>query len=87
MTPLLATVLLLGVVPLPDRAAADPPAPKDRTITLITGDKVVLKGGDQLSVVRAAGREKVGFESRRTASQWTVIPSDVRGAVETGKLD
>ncbi|WP_432948166.1 S8 family serine peptidase [Kribbella sp. CA-253562] len=87
VTPVLATVLLLGVAPLPDRAAADPPAPKDRTITLITGDKVVLKGGDQLSVVRAAGREKVGFESRRTAGQWTVIPSDVRGAVETGTLD
>jgi subtilisin family serine protease len=88
-TPLLATVLLLALVPVSQAAAeqVDETGAKDRTVTLITGDKVVLKGGDQLSVVRAAGREQIGFESRRTAGSWTVIPSDVRAAVESGKLD
>ncbi|WP_327633243.1 S8 family peptidase [Kribbella sp. NBC_00482] len=62
---------------------------KDRVVTLITGDRVVLRGGDrdQVSIERATGREQVTFESRRTGTHWTVIPSDVREAVRTGQLD
>jgi hypothetical protein len=77
---LLATVLL---VPTTHEATAAPPPTKDRTVTLITGDKVVVHGTN----VSIAGRDHIGFEVRRTPREWTVIPSDVRGAVETGQLD
>ncbi|ADB31391.1 peptidase S8 and S53 subtilisin kexin sedolisin [Kribbella flavida DSM 17836] len=86
---LLAPALLL--VPLPTQAAepAAPVATPDKVVTLITGDQVVLRGGDRdrVSIVQAAGREQVGFESRRTAEEWTVMPSDVRAAVQSGQLD
>ncbi|MGC4943349.1 S8 family peptidase [Kribbella sp. DT2] len=85
-TPVLAAVLLLALVPL-NQANAEQPnetGAKDRTITLVTGDKVVVKAGDRLAV---DGRDGIGFEVRKSAEAWTVIPSDVRGAVESGKLD
>ncbi|MEV6287353.1 S8 family peptidase [Kribbella sp. NPDC051770] len=82
-TILLAALMLLTLTPI----AAESAPPPERSITLITGDKVVLRAGDQLSVVRASGREKIGYESRRTAGGWTVIPYDVRSAVESGRLD
>ncbi|TCC16753.1 peptidase S8/S53 subtilisin kexin sedolisin [Kribbella sindirgiensis] len=80
---LAAAALLLALIPMQQQADA---APKARTVTLITGDKVVVKG-DAVTVDRPAGREKIGFEVRRTPDEWTVIPVDVRGDVATGKLD
>ncbi len=62
---------------------------KDRVITLLTGDRVVLVGGDpERALVRpGAGRTGISFESRRTATDWMVLPSDVRQAVHRGQLD
>lgn len=85
-----ALLAVLSTAGLPAAADAAPPTqPEDRVLTLITGDRVVLRGGDrdQVSIEPAAGRERVTFESRRTRDQWTVIPSDVRAAVRTGQLD
>ncbi|GAA1508347.1 S8 family serine peptidase [Kribbella lupini] len=87
-TTLLATALLLTLAPISQASAEQlDETGANRTVTLITGDKVVLGGGDQFSVIRPAGREQIGFESRKTPGSWTVIPSDVRGAVESGRLD
>jgi subtilisin family serine protease len=78
---------VLGVAGLPGTGQAAAAQGKDRVVTLITGDRVVLSGADQVSIGRAPGRERVTFESRRTGAEWTVIPSDVREAVRTGRLD
>jgi hypothetical protein len=57
------------------------------TITLITGDKVIMHKDRGLSVRPAAGREKMTF-SRLTAGGHTyVIPADARRLVSTGRLD
>ena len=70
---------------VPGEAAAT----KDRVVTLITGDKVVLQGGDEkrLMVQRGPGRDAITFESRRTRKEWSLVPSDVRAAVRSGRLD
>ncbi|TWD82794.1 subtilase family protein [Kribbella amoyensis] len=77
----------LLAVPLPTQAAQ--PVPESRQITLITGDQVVLEGGDsdRLSILPGPGREQISFEARRTAGEWTVIPSDVRAELRNGRLD
>lgn len=60
-----------------------------RTITLITGDKVLVSGGNsgQAAIVPGEGRRQVRFEVRRTADRWLVLPSDVRAAIRNGQLD
>ncbi|WP_350277680.1 S8 family serine peptidase [Kribbella sp. HUAS MG21] len=79
----LAAVLGVTILPGTGQAAAA----RSKVVTLITGDRVVLRGADQVSIERAPGREQVTFESRRTGAEWTVIPSDVRAAVRIGRLD
>ncbi|MEJ1134146.1 S8 family peptidase [Kribbella sp. CCNWLW197] len=79
-----ATLCALGLPTIGQ--AALPAEPRDRVVTLITGDRVILRG-EQVSIAKGAGRERVTFESRRTGKEWTVIPSDVREAVRTGQLD
>ncbi|WP_433020421.1 S8 family peptidase [Kribbella sp. CA-294648] len=63
--------------------------PKDRVVTLITGDQVVLLNANpEHAIIRPApGRTTINFESRRTTDKWTVIPSDVRDAINRGTLD
>ncbi|MEV5963282.1 S8 family serine peptidase [Kribbella sp. NPDC051952] len=69
--------------------AAKPSAAKDVRVTLITGDRVVLPGGDptKATVEPGAGREKVGFNTYRTKDHAYVIPADVTKAVGDGQLD
>ncbi|TCC50131.1 hypothetical protein E0H75_17785 [Kribbella capetownensis] len=68
---------------------AGTPAAADRTITLITGDRVTLLGGDLTnpSVRRGPGRERVSFRVLRIKGRLSVIPSDVEADVAAGKLD
>ncbi|MEU4392953.1 S8 family serine peptidase [Kribbella sp. NPDC023855] len=77
-----------AVVPAAIQTTSTTP-PKNRAVTLITGDQVVLLNGNpNHAVVRPApGRAHVSFESRRTANKWTVVPSDVRDAINRGTLD
>src|SRR3954471_1545539 len=64
-------------------------AGKDVQVTLITGDRVVLHGGDptKLSIARGPGRERVRFQTYRTKDHSYVIPSDAIKAVGDGQLD
>lgn len=72
----------------PRIAQAEKPA-TDQQVTLITGDRVVLSGGDpaRASVKRGAGRDGITFSVMRTKDHLYVVPSDVQARVAGGKLD
>ncbi len=61
----------------------------DKIVTLVTGDRVTLRGGDpaKASIQPGPGRAKVSFKAHRQNGQLLVIPSDVSAAVAAGKLD
>ncbi|TDD59397.1 hypothetical protein E1263_15250 [Kribbella antibiotica] len=58
----------------------------DRVITLITGDRVVLRGGDQRNVT-VRGRAGAMFRIGRENGRLTVLPLDVASAVAKGRVD
>lgn len=95
-----AALLLIALVPVPataagpgraavKAAAATAPIAQPRTVTLITGDRVVLPRGDttRLVVQPAKGRERMSFLSQRSGKQLTVVPADAVALVQAGKLD
>ncbi|WP_189781218.1 S8 family peptidase [Streptomyces capitiformicae] len=66
------------------RAKVKPPA----TVTLITGDRVVVgSDGQVVRLVRGKGREKIGFSLRREAGHTYVVPQDALRLVADGVLD
>ncbi|MFF1818348.1 S8 family serine peptidase [Kribbella sp. NPDC058245] len=92
----------LALTGLSGQAVAAPPAPsaakptakpalagKDVQVTLITGDRVLLRGGDpaKQTVQAGPGREGIGFQSQRTKDHSYVIPADVVKDVSSGRLD
>ncbi|MEU4196067.1 S8 family peptidase [Kribbella sp. NPDC026611] len=70
-------------------AAAPQPAAKDVSVTLISGDRVVLSGGDpaKVAAVPGPGRDGMGFRTFRTKDHSYVIPADAVAAVGKGQLD
>jgi subtilisin family serine protease len=82
------------VLALPAGGSSQPPAADDRppatqrarTVTLITGDRVTLRG-DAFSVRPARGRAEMVFEHYRVAGHHYVIPADATGLVNRGRLD
>jgi subtilisin family serine protease len=77
--------------PRPAAATAEqaPGTASDVRVTLITGDRVTLSGGDvsKATVEPGPGREKIVFNRYRTKDASYVIPSDVRLQLATGQLD
>ncbi|GAA2800883.1 S8 family serine peptidase [Kribbella solani] len=78
----------------PPAAASAPAAEtsksgKDVSVTLITGDKVRLPGGDtkKVAVEPAAGRENVGFTTYSLKDHTYFIPADVTKDVGAGRID
>ena len=61
----------------------------DQQVTLVTGDRIVLSGGDpaRASVKQGPGRANVTFSVMRTKDHLYVVPSDVQHRVAGGKLD
>ncbi|NEA31598.1 S8 family serine peptidase [Streptomyces sp. SID13031] len=61
----------------------------DQVVTLVTGDRVTLHGGDpaKASIEPGPGRSGVTFRATKHKDQLLVIPSDVSAAVTSGKLD
>ncbi|HWO59590.1 MAG TPA: S8 family serine peptidase, partial [Umezawaea sp.] len=57
------------------------------SVTLITGDRVVLDGTGGGTVVRAAGRDNVVFTTSTEQGHLFVIPADARRAVASGRVD
>ena len=63
--------------------------PRTRAVTLITGDRVTLRGGDPArAMIRPGeGRTDVAFSSYRLKDHLYVVPSDVSARLAGGKLD
>ncbi|HWO63463.1 MAG TPA: S8 family serine peptidase, partial [Umezawaea sp.] len=57
------------------------------SVTLITGDRVVLDGAGGGSVVPAAGRGDIAFSTSTERGHLVVLPDDARAAVATGRVD
>jgi subtilisin family serine protease len=95
---LLAAAVLTGVA-LATPAGAAPPhtgAPGQvphgasaRTVTLITGDRVTVAGGNtnHITIQRGAGREHIRFITRTIRGHLNVIPSDAVPLLHAGRLD
>ncbi|MEU4394153.1 S8 family serine peptidase [Kribbella sp. NPDC023855] len=58
-------------------------------VTLITGDRVTVRGDDlsRATVEPGPGRDKIGFNTYRVKQASYVIPSDVEQQLATGQLD
>jgi subtilisin family serine protease len=61
--------------------------PVGARVTLVTGDQVVLHGGEAREVRPAAGREGMRFSVHRTDGHLYVIPADALRAVASGQID
>src|SRR5688500_5104614 len=84
-----AAIVATGLAGPAARADAAPaPAGHERAVTLITGDRVVLKGSGHAEVRPAPGREDVGFLTRTGVDgDVSVTPFDALGMLRSGRLD
>ncbi len=59
------------------------------SVTLVTGDRVLLPKGDgaSASIVPGMGRRQIKFLTRRTGGHFYVFPSDALAALGSGRLD
>jgi subtilisin family serine protease len=82
-------VAVLGLVLGTAQAAnaASPSRGIGSTVTLITGDQVVMHDGTVSSIRPAEGREKVAFSTFTADGHVYVMPTDARRLVATGQLD
>ena len=78
----------LAAPPKPAGTSKAKPAP-DQHVTLLTGDRVTLHGGDpaKASIEPGPGRRGVTFSAQRTNGKLYVIPSDVNPLVASGRID
>ncbi|MBB5802002.1 subtilisin family serine protease [Saccharothrix ecbatanensis] len=58
-----------------------------KTVTLVTGDRVVLDGDRLVSVTPGAHRKDVSFQVTRHAGRLRVVPTDVASALAEGRVD
>ncbi|TCO65470.1 S8 family serine peptidase [Actinocrispum wychmicini] len=88
---LLGSALALSLLTPVGIASAAPPAPGQAatdTVTLITGDKVILNGSVATTVIRAKGREHTRFiEQRDQFGDLHVIPEDVTALLRDKRMD
>ncbi|PSL43689.1 subtilisin family serine protease [Saccharothrix carnea] len=88
------TAALVAAVPAhaaPDRTGHGGPgraSPTDRkTVTLVTGDRVVLDGDRLLSITPGAHRPNVPFQVTRHGGRLHVVPADVAATLAAGRVD
>lgn len=83
--------LVTGGLPVAQAQVADVVAPQaeepNRTVTLITGDRVVVAGDRVVSYTPGAGRESVSFTTYSENGRQFVLPDDAEPLVASGKLD
>lgn len=97
---LTAAVLALAVGLLPGAGSAaagppDPPRPSppaggnspESAVTLITGDRVVMRGGAVMAIRPGPGRERVRFSRFVLGGDLHVVPADAGGLLAAGRLD
>ncbi|MFF5971077.1 S8 family serine peptidase [Streptomyces sp. NPDC012769] len=70
-------------------AAGSETAAPDQRVTLITGDRITLQGGDpsRAAIDPGAGRGDVTFRTHRLKDHLYVVPSDVQDEIASGRLD
>ncbi|SDW67138.1 Subtilase family protein [Amycolatopsis xylanica] len=84
----LAVAAAAPVVTAPTASAAGREGPVGETVTLISGDRVSLRGDDQAPrIERGPGREKMTFVLERSQGHTYVVPGDATALVGSGKLD
>ena len=88
----LAASLATGFARPAPAAATAPPSPAtvspDRTITLITGDRVRVSADlARVQVIPGAGRDRIRFSTQRAGDRLSVIPLDAAGLIGQGRLD
>src|SRR5262245_5889639 len=83
-------VVVLGMVfatapaaPAQSQATKSP----DRTVTLVTGDQVVLHAGEAREVRPAPGRDGMRFSVQKAGGHLYVVPADALRAVASGQVD
>ncbi|MFJ7010795.1 S8 family serine peptidase [Streptomyces albogriseolus] len=64
-------------------------SPRNKTVTLLTGDRVTLSAGpnQHVSVQPAPGREDVRFFTQRVAGDLHVVPEDAEALIRSGTVD
>ncbi|MEV0646721.1 S8 family serine peptidase [Phytomonospora sp. NPDC050363] len=74
-----------------DAADALDPSQATQAITLVTGDTVLLQGGNRFSFIPGEGREGVGYGrtsvTRDGVTDLYVVPRDAGALLASGKLD
>ena len=80
-------VLALGVLPAPSAGAGPSASVVTRSVTLVTGDRVVLQPDGSHSVRPAAGRDSMSFITTANADHRYVVPADAAPLVASGRLD
>lgn len=82
------TIALLAAVGPPARSAPPPiPARPAATVTLVTGDKVLLRGTTKPVVEAGPGRAGMPFQIYRDHGDTYVVPADAAALVSAGTLD
>ena len=87
---LLIAALTAALVTAPAPARAEPAAPAEplRTLTLITGDRLLISAdGASVSRLPTPGRSAVPLLTRRWQGHLEVLPADAVELVNNGKLD
>ncbi|GAA1905846.1 S8 family serine peptidase [Streptomyces sodiiphilus] len=89
-----AVTLALGLAPGGSAAGPGPGGPEsvtvrpDRSVTLITGDRVLVdQRGEPRGVIRAEGRENIPVRIQHSAEGTHVLPRDAAPLVAAGTLD
>nr|WP_238355700.1 S8 family serine peptidase [Kribbella sandramycini] len=57
------------------------------TVTLVTGDRVIVRADGRATVQPGKGREHVKFKTYKVKDHLYVVPSDVFGQLASGRLD
>ena len=85
----MAAVLVTAawVAAAPPATAGPASAGTGPSVSLVTGDTVVLLGNERISVQPGPGREKTRFLTRRVSGHVQVIPADAVQLLHDGRLD
>ncbi|NUT97870.1 MAG: S8 family serine peptidase [Saccharothrix sp.] len=90
-----AAALSIGLLAGGQGVASAAPAPwspkpaqgESKSVTLVTGDRVVLDGDRVGSLAKAPGREHMAFQTFEKDGRLHVVPRDALAPIAAGKLD
>lgn len=82
------TTVPAAAVGTPTAGAASPTAPAYETVTLITGDRVLLdQNGNAVGATPAEGRSGIPLQISRTGDHTYVVPADAEVLIAEGRID